>query len=229
MDDGGWTCGKDGQGVPVSLGLPTIKVSIFCDKMNKPVAEKFVTIVDDGTNPNVRGSINVDDEGNDTEKTYLVENGILRNYLHDRVSAEYYKVKPTGSGRRESFRSSPLPRMRNTYMLPGPHKKEEIIKSVKKGLFAESFTNGQVLIGAGDFTFYVKSGYIIEDGKLTKPVKDINIIGNGPDVLQKVVMVADDFKMDDGGWTCGKDGQGVPVSLGLPTIKVSKITVGGIS
>ena len=203
-------------------------ISIFSDKINKPVAEKFVSIVDDGTNPNVRGSINVDDEGNDTEKTFLVKDGILRSYLHDRISASYYGVKSTGSGRRESFRFSPMPRMRNTYMLPGPHTKEEIIRSVKKGLYAESFTNGQVFIGAGDFTFYVKSRALIEDGKLTRPVKDVNIIGNGPKVLKDIAMVADDFKMDDGGWTCGKNGQGVPVSLGLPTVKVSKITVGGV-
>ncbi len=204
-------------------------VSIFADKINKPVAEKFVSIVDDGTNPNFRGSINIDDEGNDSQKTYLVEDGILRSYLHDRISAKHYNVKPTGSGRRESFRHSPLPRMRNTYMLPGPNTKEEIIKSIKKGIFAKDFTNGQVFIGAGDFTFYVKSGNIIENGKLGRPIKDVNIIGNGPDVLRDIVMVADDFKMDDGTWSCGKDGQTVPVSLGLPTVKVSKITVGGVS
>ncbi len=205
------------------------EISIFSDKINKPVAEKFVTIVDDGRDKNMRGSINIDDEGNDTERTYLVRDGILRSYLHDRISANYYKVKPTGSGRRESFRFAPIPRMRNTYMLPGPHKKDEIIASVKKGIYAESFTNGEVFIGAGDFTFYVKSGYLIEDGKLTRPIKDINIIGNGPQVLKDIVMVADDLKLDSGGWTCGKDGQGVPVSLGLPTVKVSKITVGGVS
>lgn len=204
-------------------------VSIFSDKINKKVAENFVSIVDDGTNPNIRGSINVDDESNPAEKTFLVENGILRSYMHDRISAEFYKVKPTGSGRRESFRYAPMPRMRNTYMLPGPHTKEEIIKSVKKGIYAESFTNGQVFIGAGDFTFYVKSGYLVEDGKLTKPIKDINIIGNGPKVLSDVTMVGDDLKMAEGGWTCGKNGQGVPVSMGLPTVKVSKITVGGIN
>lgn len=203
------------------------KTSIFSDKMDKPVAEKFVTIIDDGTNPNARGAINVDDEANDSQVTYLVKDGILRSYLHDRISAKHYGVKPTGNGRRQSFRFAPLPRMRNTYMSPGPHKKEEIIKSVKKGLYAESFTNGEVRIGPGDFTFYVKSGYLIEDGKLTKPVKDINIIGNGPDVLSKINMVADDFQLDSRRWTCGKDGQGVPVSLGLPTVKVSSITVGG--
>lgn len=203
------------------------KISIFCDKMGKPVAGEFVTIVDDGTNPNVRGSLNVDDEGNDTERTCLVENGILRGYLHDRISAKHYGVKPTGNGRRQSFRFAPQPRMRNTYMLPGPHSRDEIIGSVKKGLYAESFTNGQVLIGGGDFTFYVKTGRLIEDGKLTKPVKDVNIIGNGPDVLKNIVMVGDDFRMSEGGGSCGKNGQGVPVSLGLPTVKVSKMTVGG--
>lgn len=203
--------------------------SIFSDKIDKAVAQPIVSIVDDGTNPNFRGSINVDDEGNDTQKTFLVENGILRSYLHDRISAQYYKVKPTGNGRRESFRNSPLPRMRNTYMLNGPHTKDEIIASVKKGLYAEYFTNGEVRIGPGDFTFYVKSGYLIEDGKITRPVKDVNIIGNGPQVLADITMVADDFKMDESGWTCGKDGQSVPVSLGLPTVLVSKITVGGVS
>jgi TldD protein len=204
-------------------------VSIFADKIDKPVAKDIVSIVDDGTNPNLRGSINIDDEGNEVECTYLVQNGILKTYLHDRISANFYKAKPTGSGRRESFRHPVLPRMRNTYMLPGPHKKEEIIQSVSKGLYAESFTNGEVYIGAGDFTFYVKSGYMIEDGKLTKPVKDINIIGNGPQVLADIEMVADDFKMSETGWTCGKDGQSVPVSLGLPTVKVKSITVGGVS
>ncbi len=204
-------------------------VSIFADKINKPVAEDFVTIVDDGRDKNIRGSINIDDEGNDSERTYLVENGILRSYLHDRISARHYKTKSTGSGRRQSFRHAPMPRMRNTYMLPGPHKKEEIIKSVKKGMYAETFTNGQVFIGAGDFTFYVKSGYLIEDGKITKPIKDVNIIGNGPQVLKDIVMVGDDMKLAEGGWTCGKNGQRVPVSQGLPTVKVSKITVGGVS
>ena len=203
--------------------------SIFADKINKKVAEKFVNIVDDGTLLNSRGSINIDDEGNDSQKTYLVKDGILRSYLHDRISARHYKVKPTGNGRRQSFRHQPIPRMRCTYMLAGPHKKEEIIASVKNGVYTEEFTNGQVYIGPGDFTFYVKSGYIIENGKLTRPVKDINIIGNGPDVLSKVVMVGDDPKIDEGGWTCGKDGQSVPVSQGLPTVKVSSITVGGVS
>ncbi len=203
-------------------------ISIFSDKMGKKVANDFVTIVDDGTNPNIRGSINIDDEGNDSQKTVLVGNGIMESYLHDRISAHHYKVKPTGNGRRESFRHEPMPRMRNTYMLNGPHTKDDIISSTKKGLYAISFSNGQVNIGGGDFTFYVKSGYLIENGKLTEPVKDINIIGNGPDVLSKITMVANDLEMSEGGWTCGKNGQGVPVSQGLPTVKVSSITVGGV-
>lgn len=205
------------------------EVSIFSDKINKPVAKDFVTIVDDATKTNLRGSINVDDEGNDTENTVLVENGILKSYLHDRISSKYYKVKPTGNGRRESFRHMPLPRMRNTYMLNGPHTKDDIIASVKKGIYAESFTNGQVNIGGGDFTFYVQSGYLIENGKMTAPIKDVNIIGNGPKVLEKIEMVADDLQISMGGWTCGKSGQGVPVSIGLPTAKVSSITVGGVN
>jgi len=205
------------------------KVSIFSNKIGKPVAEKFVTIVDDATNPNIRGSLNIDDEGNDTEKTYLVTGGIMSSYMHDRISARHYKIKPTGNGRRQSFRYAPMPRMRNTYMENGPHTKEEIIASVKNGIYAETFTNGQVNIGGGDFTFYVKSGYMIENGKLTQPIKDVNIIGNGPEVLKNITMVANDMKMAEGGWTCGKNGQGVPVSQGLPTVKVSSITVGGVS
>jgi len=203
--------------------------SIFSDKIGKPVAEKFVSIVDDGTLPNERGSINVDDEGNDAKLNYLVEDGILTTYMHDRISARFYGVQPTGNGRRQSFRHNPLPRMTSTYMLNGPHSKDEIIASVKKGLYAETFTNGEVRIGPGDFTFYVSAGYLIEDGKLTKPVKDINIIGNGPDVLTKMVMVSNDMAIDSGNWTCGKGGQSVPVSLGLPTVKVSAITVGGVA
>ena len=157
----------------------------------------------------------------------LVENGTLTSYLHDSISAKHYGVKPTGNGRRQGYEFAPMPRMRSTYMLPGPHKTEEIVASVKKGIYCTSFTNGQVNIGPGDFTFYVKNGFLIEDGKLTKPIKDVNIIGNGPKVLEKVDMVSDDLKIDEGGWTCGKDGQSVPVSQGLPTVRVSSITVGG--
>ena len=202
-------------------------VSIYSDKIGKLVARPFVNIVDEGELSAARGALNVDDEGNPVGTTHLVEKGVLTTYLHDSISAKHYGVKPTGNGRRESYQYAPMPRMRSTYMLPGPHKKDEIIASVKKGIFCTNFTNGQVQIGAGDFTFYVKNGYLIEDGKLTKPIKDVNIIGNGPKVLEKIDMVADDLVIDEGGWTCGKDGQGVPVSQGIPTVRVASITVGG--
>jgi TldD protein len=204
------------------------KVSTFADKMGKPVAEKFVSIVDDGTIPGFRGTINIDDEGNDAQKTFLVENGVLNSYMHDRISAQYYRVKPTGNGRRQTFRFNPIPRMRNTYMPAGPHDPEEIIRSVKKGVYTEEFTNGQVNIGAGDFTFYVKTGYLIEDGKKTRAIKDVNVIGNGPEVLRRITMVGNDLKFDRGSWTCGKNGQGMPNQMGIPTVKVSAITVGGV-
>ncbi len=201
--------------------------TIYADKIGKPIAKDFVHIVDDGTIEHARGAINVDDEGNVAGKTNLVEGGVLTTFLHDEISAKHYGVKPTGSGRRESYKHAPMPRMRATYMLPGPHKKDEIIASVKKGIYCSNFSNGQVKIGAGDFTFYVKNGFLIEDGKLTKPIKDVNIIGNGPKVLEKIDMVSDDLVIDEGGWTCGKDGQSVPVSQGMPTVRVSSITVGG--
>ncbi len=203
------------------------KTSIFSDKMGKKVAESFISIYDDGTITGNRGALNVDDEGNPTEKTPLVKDGILTSYIHDRISAAYYKVKPTGNGRRQDFRNIPLPRMRCTLMENGPHTKEEIIASVKKGIYVDTFSNGQVNIGAGDFTFFVKSGNLIENGRLTKPIKDINIIGNGPQALADIVMAANDSRLSDSTWTCGKDGQGVPVSMGLPTVKIKKLTVGG--
>jgi TldD protein len=202
-------------------------VSIYADKIGKRIAQPFVNIVDDADNAGARGAINVDDEGNPAGTTRLVEDGVLATYLHDSISARHFGVTPTGNGRRESYRHPPLPRMRSTYMLPGPHAKDEIIRSVKRGIYCVNFSNGQVNIGAGDFTFYVKNGWLIEDGKLTRPVKDVNIIGNGPEALLKVDMVSDDLAIDEGGWTCGKDGQSVPVSQGLPTVRVSSMTVGG--
>jgi TldD protein len=202
--------------------------SIFADKIGKKVAEPMVTIIDDGTVSSERGSINIDDEASESQRTVLVQEGILESYMHDRISAEFYGVEPTGNGRRQDFRYPPQPRMRNTCMLAGPHTKEEIISSVKSGVYCDSFTNGEVRIGPGDFTFYVALGYLIEDGKMTAPIKDINLIGNGPDVLAKVTMVADDFEMSENTWTCGKGGQGVPVSMGQPTCLVSSITVGGV-
>jgi TldD protein len=203
--------------------------SIYSEMLGRKVAADFVTIVDDGTLPNERGALNYDDEGTPCERTVLVENGVLSSYLHDRISAAHYRrPASTGSGRRQSFRHIPIPRMRATYMLNGPHSREEIIGSVKRGILAETFTNGQVNIGPGDFTFYVKNGWMIEDGKITAPIRDCNIIGNGPQMLKKITMVANDLALDEGGWTCGKRGQGVPVSQGLPTALVSNMTVGGI-
>jgi TldD protein len=201
-------------------------LSIFSDKMGKKIAENFVTIIDDGTIPGKRGTLNFDDEGNLTQKTSLVSNGVLTSYLHDRISANYYKVKPTGNGRRQDFRNIPIPRMRTTFMENGPHKKGEIIESVKNGIYVDNFSNGEVNIGQGDFTFFVKFGYVIENGKLTKPIKDVNIIGNGPQALADIVMVADDLDITNGTWTCGKNGQGAPVSMGIPTVKIKKLTVG---
>lgn len=201
--------------------------SIFSTMINKKVAEDCVTIIDSALHPHERGALNFDDEGNPTERTVLIEKGTMRSYLHDRLSSKHYGLPSTGSGRRQSFRHTPLPRMRCTYMENGPHSREEIIASVKKGIVAETFTNGQVAIGAGDFTFYIKNGWLIEDGKITAPIKDVNIIGNGPEALKRITMVGDDLSIDSGGWTCGKDGQSVPVSQGLPTALVSKLTVGG--
>ncbi|HCC71427.1 MAG TPA: peptidase U62 [Bacteroidales bacterium] len=205
------------------------KTSIFSDKMGKRVAENFINIIDDGTLINNRGSLNIDDEGNDVKKTYLVKDGVLNSYIHDRISSQYYNVEPTGNGRRQSYQYIPQPRMRSTYMEPGPHTKEEILAEVDYGVYVDNFSNGQVKIGAGDFTFFVKSGYLVEKGKLTEPIKDINIVGNGPQALSDISMAADDYKTDNGTWMCGKGGQSVPVTMGLPTVLVKKLTVGGIN
>jgi TldD protein len=204
-------------------------ISIYADRLNTRIAPEGVTIIDDGTRDHDRGAINIDDEGVEGQRTVLVEDGILRSYMHDRISAAHYGVTPTGNGRRESFKHTPVPRMRSTYMCAGKYDPQEIIKNVKRGIYAETFTNGQVMIGAGDFTFYIKTGYMIEDGQLTQPIKDTNIIGNGPEVLERTDMVGNDFKYDEGGWVCGKDGQSVPVSLGMPTVRVSEMTVGGVN
>lgn len=202
-------------------------VSIFHDRIGAEVAARTVTVVDDATIPGARGSLNVDDEGNPTERTVLVENGVMRTFLHDEISARHYGVSSTGSGRRQSFRHPVLPRMRSTYMEAGPDDPAEIIASVDLGLYCETFANGQVQIGGGDFAFYVKLGWLIEGGKLTRPVKDVNLIGNGPKVLAAIDRVGNDLVIDEGGWTCGKDGQGVPVSQGMPTVRVAKLSVGG--
>ena len=203
-------------------------ISTYSTMIDKKVAEPFVTILDDGTNFKLSGSLNVDDEATPGQKTVLVENGILRSYMHDKISAKHYKVKPTGNGRRESYQHYVIPRMRNTYMLSGPSTPEEVIKSAKNGIYVQNVSNGQVKIGEGDFAFYVSQGRMIEDGKLTAPIKDINIMGNGPKMLKNVTMVANDLQMYQGGaGTCGKNGQGVPVGFGLPTALVKSMTVGG--
>lgn len=201
--------------------------SVFCDRMGKRICNKGINIVDDATITANRGSCNYDDEGVPGQKTYMVTDGILTSYLHDRISAAYFGVEPTGNGRRESFRYNPIPRMRATYMESGTDgSMEDIIGNVKKGIFVDQFANGQVKIGEGDFTFYVKSGFLIENGRLTMPVKDINIIGNGPRALSDIVAVANDLKIDNGTWTCGKE-QSVAVSCGIPSVLVKGLTVGG--
>jgi len=200
--------------------------SIFADKMGQQICPKGIQIIDDGTLRGNRGSLNFDDEGIPGQKTYMVEDGVLTSYLHDRISANHYGVRPTGNGRRESFRYAPIPRMRSTYMESGSAKADDLVAEVSKGIFVDEFANGQVQIGEGDFTFYVKSGYLIENGKLTQPVKDINIIGNGPEALADIRGVADDLSIDPGAWTCGKE-QSVPVSCGIPTVLIGKLTVGG--
>lgn len=201
--------------------------SIFSDLLNKKICNENINVVDDGTIPFNRGSVNIDDEGIDGQKTYIVKDGILTSYLHDRISAKHYGIPSTGNGRRESFRFMPVPRMRSTYMEAGNVTEEEMIATVKNGIYASSFTNGQVQIGAGDFTFFVKDGYLIENGKLTRPIKDVNIIGNGPKALADITMVGNNYMMDNGTWTCGKDGQSCPVTCGMPSALVSKLTVGG--
>jgi TldD protein len=200
-------------------------ISVFADRIGKPIAPKFITIVDDGTNPHEQGTINIDDEGFDSKRTVLVENGVLRSYIHDRISASQYKVETTSNGRRDCYRFWPLPRMRNTCMLNGPHDPEEIVKSVKKGLYAETFTNGRVRIGSGEFSFYLKNGFLIENGKITRPVTGGNLIGFGPKVLEQVQMVGNDMVFNCGAFMCGKDGQMVPVGCGIPTVKCGGISV----
>lgn len=201
--------------------------SIFSDKMGQKICSDKINIVDDSTLPWNRGSGNFDDEGVLGQKTYMVTNGCLTSYLHDRISAKYYGVAPTGNGRRENFRYNPIPRMRSTYMEAGDMNPQEIIASVNKGIYVDEFSNGQVKIGEGDFTFFVKSGFLIENGRLTMPVKDINIIGNGPQALADISMVGDDLIVDEGTWTCGKE-QNVPVTCGIPTVLVNNLTVGGL-
>jgi len=203
------------------------ETSNYTGQLGKPVASALCTVVDDGTIGASRGSINVDDEGYPSGRHVLIENGILVGYMHDRLSAKHFGVNPGGNGRRESFRSMPLPRMTNTLLMPGPHAPEELIASVKRGIYAKRFSGGQVNISNGDFVFSLTESYLIEDGKLTAPLKGVNLIGNGPEAMRKVDMLGTDFELSDGIWTCGKDGQSVPVGVGTPSCRISGITVGG--
>jgi TldD protein len=203
------------------------KTSNYTDQIGQAVASPLCTVVDDGTVGSARGSINVDDEGNPGRRNVLIENGRLIAYMQDRISARHFKTTPSGNGRRESFRHEPLPRMTNTFLMPGQDDPEDVIRSVKRGVYAKHFSGGQVNISNGDFVFSLTESYLIEDGKLTAPLKGVNLIGNGPEVLRQVTMVASDFKLSDGTWTCGKDGQSVPVGIGTPTVKIAQITVGG--
>jgi TldD protein len=203
------------------------KTSNYTDRLGQPVASELCTVVDDGTIANSRGSINVDDEGNPTGRNVLIADGVLHGYMQDRISARHFGVTPSGNGRRESFKHMPMPRMTNTYMLPGESAAEDILHAVKKGLYCLSYGGGQVNISNGDFVFSVTEAYLIEDGQVTAPVRNVTLIGNGPDTLSKVTMVGSDFQLSDGRWTCGKEGQSVPVGVGMPTVLVSGITVGG--
>ncbi|MCI0337115.1 MAG: metalloprotease TldD [Acidobacteria bacterium] len=201
--------------------------SAFTGLLGQRVASELCTVIDEGTIPNRRGSLNIDDEGNPTSRTVLIERGILRGFLQDKLSTRLTGAQLTGNGRRESYRRMPMPRMTNTYMLGGKSTQEEIIRSVKRGLYAVQFGGGQVDITSGKFVFSASEAYLIEEGKIGAPIKGATLIGNGPKALTKVVAVGNDLALDEGVGTCGKDGQSVPVGVGLPTIKISEMTVGG--
>jgi TldD protein len=202
-------------------------VSAFAGRLGQQVASELVTVIDDGTIPNRRGSLNVDDEGTPTGRTTLIEKGRLTGYMQDRLNARLMKMSATGNGRRESYAHPPMPRMTNTFMLAGPDDPADIIRSVSRGLYAVAFGGGQVDITSGKFVFSASEAYLIEDGKVTAPVKGATLIGNGPDALTRVSRVGHDLKLDEGIGTCGKEGQSVPVGVGLPTIRVDAMTVGG--
>jgi TldD protein len=201
--------------------------SAFSGRIGQQVASPLCTVVDDGTIANRRGSLNVDDEGHPTQQNVLIENGVLRGYLQDKLSSRILRTDSTGSGRRESYQHIPMPRMTNTFMLAGESEPEEIIRSVKKGLYCANFGGGQVDITSGNFVFSASESFLIEDGKLTQPVRGATLIGNGPESLKYVSMVGNDLRLDEGVGICGKEGQSVPVGVGIPTIKLDRMTVGG--
>ncbi len=203
--------------------------SIFSGRLGQRCAPDFVNIFDTGIHSDDRGSLCIDDEGTPAQETCLVRNGTLESWMHDRVSARHFNLAPTGNGRRQCYQDLPIPRMRSTSIAAGPHDREEIIASTKWGIYARQFSNGQVNIGQGDFTFYMKRGYLIENGRLGRPIKDVNIIGNGPKILEELEMVGNDLVVPAAMGGCGKNGQSVPISCGSPTLKLHKITVGGRS
>lgn len=203
--------------------------SAFSGRIGEQVASPLCTVVDDGTLANRRGSLSIDDEGTPAQNTVLIENGILKGYMQDKLNAHLMGVAATGNGRRESYAHLPMPRMTNTYMLPGEHKQEEIIASVDKGIYAVNFAGGQVDITSGKFVFSANEAYLIENGKITTPVKGATLIGNGPEVMTRISMVGDDLELDSGIGSCGKEGQSVPVGVGQPTLKIDELTVGGTS
>jgi TldD protein len=202
-------------------------VSAFSGRMGEKVASELCTVIDDGAIGSRRGSLNVDDEGHPTARNVLIENGVLRGYLHDKLSSTLLGVESTGSGRRESYAHIPMPRMTNTFMLAGESAPEDIVRSVPKGLYCANFGGGQVDITSGNFVFSASESYLIEDGKLTRPVRNATLIGNGPEALKYVSMVGNDLRLDEGIGICGKEGQSVPVGVGIPTIKIDRMTVGG--
>jgi TldD protein len=201
--------------------------SAFSGRVGEQVAAKGCTVVDDGTMQNRRGSLNIDDEGTPSQYTVLIEDGILKGYMQDKLNASLMGVAPTGNGRRESYAHLPMPRMTNTYMLPGEHQPEEIISSVDRGLYAVNFGGGQVDITSGKFVFSASEAYLIENGKVTRPVKGATLIGNGPEVMNQISMIGNDLELDAGVGTCGKEGQSLPVGVGQPTLKIDNLTVGG--
>ncbi len=203
------------------------RLSTFTGRLGERVASPLCTVVDDGTMPGRYGSINIDDEGEPSRENVLIEDGILRGYLHDRISARYFNLPATGSGRRQSFRHVPMPRMTTTFMRAGETPPEEIVRTVKRGLLCVSFGGGQVDIANGDYVFDTREAYLIEDGRVTAPIRATNLIGNGPDSMTRVTMVGNDLAIDEMAGLCGKNGQALPVNLGLPTVLIDGITVGG--
>jgi len=203
------------------------KVSAFSDRIGQQVASPLCTVIDDGTMRNRRGSLNVDDEGNTTQRNVLIEGGVLRGYLQDQLSSRILGETPTGNGRRESYEHIPMPRMTNTFMLAGESDPSEIVRSVAKGIYCANFGGGQVDITSGNFVFSASESYLIEDGRLTRPVRNATLIGNGPEALTHVSMVGNDLQLDEGIGICGKEGQSVPVGVGIPTIRIDRMTVGG--